>query len=157
MFDPSPNLSRNPAIAPAVGRALKLLKGRQRGDVVLWEALEAVAGFGRADGPWTHFNRVLRRRFLKDTGILVWPVAGEGLQLVSCEDQLHRCQFARQRRARRQLTRAIVELKALPNSELSAHDRIVKHRKLEQARTARKAIKYSLQVVTVLNRPSCAR
>jgi hypothetical protein len=82
-------------IGDAVTRAMEFFKTRKRLDVVPWRAIEELAGFDRLHPHWVQFNKRFRRDFLRETGILVWPVNGVGLELVSHKDQLERCQRTR--------------------------------------------------------------
>lgn len=139
-------------ISEAVERALELFRGYARGHVVPWLLIEETTGLSRESSHWTAFNKRFRRDFLNETGVLVWPVAGEGLKLVTEQEQLGRCQDARRRRSLRQLTRAVTELRALPDDSLSEHERSVKQAKLDQSRTARRAVLYATRAGDILTR-----
>lgn len=140
-------------IGDAVKRALKLFRTHTRGETVPWEEIEETAGFDRESPHWRQFDKRTRRDFRRETGIVLWPINGTGLQLLSVHDQLHMRSIARQRRATRQMTRDVVELKAIPDSELGSHDRRVKHQKIEQARSGRRAVVASLRAGHTLMRP----
>lgn len=148
MFEPKD------VISDAVASAVKIITPRKRGEIIAWEQIETAAGFGRESPHWGAFNKRMRRQVRQDTGIVLWPVNGIGLKLLSTEEQLHMRSIARQRRAIRQMTRDLVELKALPDKELSDHQRTVKYRKIDQGRTARRAVLYSDKLAHMLSKPS---
>jgi len=140
-------------ISDAVARVVRLLSPRLRGDVVSWGEIETAAGFERESTHWTSFNRRMRRIFRQNTGIVLWPVVSVGLKLLTTDEQLNMRSISRQRRAIRQLTRDVVELKALPDAELSDHQRNAKRRKIDQTKNARRAVIYSDRLAHQLMRP----
>jgi hypothetical protein len=141
-------------IGDAVRRAVKLFQQRKRGDVVAWAEINETAGFDKTSPHWSQFDKRFRRDFRRDTGIVLWPVNGVGLQLLTVKDQLHMRSIARARRATRQMTRDLIELRAIPDRELSDHDRQVKYRKIDQSRQARRGVLYSARLGHVLARPN---
>ena len=140
-------------ISDAVARVVSLLSPHKRGDVVSWEQIETAAGFERESTHWSAFNRRMRKCFRQNTGIVLWPVNGIGLKLLTTDEQLNMRSISRQRRAIRQLTRDVIELKALPDSELSDHQRNAKRRKIDQTKNARRAVIYSDRLAHQLMRP----
>lgn len=141
-------------IGEAVARAVKLFAAHKRGDIVPWSQVEAVAGFTRESPQWTQFNKRFRRDFRRASGVVVWPVNGVGLKLLTHAEQLVVPLQKRQARALRQVTRGMKELGSLPDAELTEHQRAAKHRKLDQAKAARRAVLYSQRIGHKLARPS---
>lgn len=140
-------------IGEAVERAVSRIGRRKRGDTVTWEDVEDAAGFDRDSPHWTQFLKRVRRDILKGPGgIKLAAVPGVGLKLMTVSEQVN--DLSRQRRARRQLNRGIGELKAVPDRELSDHERQAKHRKIDLARTARRGADYALRVGRQLMKPS---
>lgn len=141
-------------IGDAVKRAVKLFSARTRGDVVAWVEIETTAGFTRESPHWRQFDKRVRRDYRRASGVVLWPVNGTGLKLLTTDEQLNMRSIARQRRALRQMTRDIVELQSLPDKELTDHQRNTKHRKIDQARTARRAVLYSDRLGHQLAKPT---
>lgn len=141
-------------IGDAVRRSVKLFAQYHRGEIVGWEEIEETAGFDRFSPHWHAFSKRARRDFREETGIVLWPVTGIGLELLTIKDQLHRRSISRQRRATRQMTRDLIELRAIPDRELSEHDRRLKYSKIDRARQARRSVLYAVRVSHILARPS---
>jgi len=139
-------------IGDAVERAVRLLRGYERGDVVPWHAVERAAGFDRESGHWTQFIKRVRRDLLENPGVKLRAVNGVGLKLLTHEEQV--LDLSRQRRACRQLTRGITELISLPDAELSDHQRQAKARKLDSARQGRRKVLAAIRVGHDVARPS---
>lgn len=137
-------------ISNAVEATLQLLRQRKRGDVVTWAELETTADFDRDSKHWTAYDRRFRRDFLKETGIKLFAVSGTGLKLMTASEQL--LDESRQRRANRQLWRGNKELESLPGRELSDHQQVVKSRRLDLGRTARRAALYVVRQTALLAR-----
>lgn len=148
MFD------ENDVIGAAVGRCLVLLRDFKRGDVLPWKRIESAAGFERYSTHWTQFLKRVRRDFLASSGITLWPVSGVGLKLHTHQEQLHDRDLSRQRRALRQQSKNVAELRATPDHELTDHQREAKARKLENARAGRKKILAGVRLAHALMRPS---
>lgn len=147
------NFEAKDEIGAAVERAYKLVRSRERGDVIAWSTLEAAAGFDQYTQHWTQFMKRLRRESLSDNrGIKLAAVNGVGLKLMTVAEQVH--DVSRQRRARRQLNRAVKELNALPNAVLTDHQRQAKQRKIDLAKAARRGADYALRVGHKLAKPS---
>ena len=141
-------------IGDAAKRAVALFESHTRGDVVPWQAVFAAAGFDRNSPHWTQFNKRFRRDFREKTGIVVWPVNGVGLKLLTPKEQLEIPLARRQSRALRQVRRGLKELAALPVELLSDHEQEVRRRKLDQARAASRAVLYSVRLGHKLLKPT---
>ena len=138
-------------INDAVTRGLAFLAGFKRGDTVPYAALDAVAGFDRDSPHWGSFRRRVGRDLLNTRGILIRPVPNVGWRLL--DKDAHVLDLTRPKKAGRQMTRQIIELSALPDKELSDHQRNVKHRKLDLAKSGRRAVRYTTRVGHMLARP----
>ena len=141
-------------IGEAVSRAVTLFTSHTRGDVVPWALIEAAAGFGRLSPHWAQFNKRFRRDFRNRSGVEVWPVPGVGLKLCTPDEQIRDVPERRQARSLRQLTRAVAAVKAMPDRELTDHQRVFKSHKLAQAREARRAVLQSVRLGHKLAKPS---
>lgn len=141
-------------IGDAVKRTVALFSQHKRGDVIPWQTIESISGFSRESPHWTQFNKRFRRDFRKETCIVVWPINGVGLKLLTHLEQLTVPLQKRQARALKQVRRGMKELAALPDAELTDHQRSVKHRKLDQAKTASRAVLYSARLGHQLAKPT---
>ncbi len=141
------------AIGQAVERGGRLVAQHNRGDVITWDEVETAAGFPRYSEHWTQFLKRLRRDVLNSArGIKLAAVPGVGVKLMTIEEQV--TDISRQRRARRQLNRGGKELAALPDRQLTAHQRQMKHRKIDLMKEARRRADYALRVAHQLAKPS---
>lgn len=141
-------------IGDAVARAVKLFAAHKRGDVIPWATIESAAGFDKESPHWTAFNQRFRRDFERNHGIAVWPVTGVGLKLCTHEFQLLELPLLRQKRACRQFTRSMRAVTALPDKELTTHQRVLKSQKLEQLRSGRRKVLHSVKLGHQLAKPT---
>lgn len=141
-------------ITDAVNRATGAMAAYKRGDVVAWQLIESLAGFARYTQHWPAFMRRVKRDVRRGRGITLVAVNGVGLKLETANEQLHDRSIRRHRRACRQMRMDIVELQALPDRELTVHERTAKHRKIDQAKHGRRAVLYSLRLGHTLAKPS---
>ena len=139
-------------IGDAVTRGLILVRERSRGDVVAWEDFEQAAGFDRFSPHFTQFLKRVRRDFLDSNGVKLFPVNGVGLKLMTITEQV--TDMSRQRRAYRQTKRALRELKAIPDNQLTAHQKMMKYQKIERARMDGRTNLHSIRIGFKLARPS---
>lgn len=141
-------------IGNAVDAAVAAFLTLPRGVVIPWGEIEAVAGFDRESPHWRQFDKRWRRRFLRTTGVHLGPVNGVGLKLLTTQEQLHDRSVMRHRKAYRQLHREAVELAALPDAELTTHQRDVKHRKIDRVQEVQRVVSASNNLAHLLARPS---
>lgn len=138
-------------ITEAVNKALALFDGLPRGSVVPWEQIEQATGILRESQHWTAFNRRFRRDFREATGIVLWWFKGcNGLKLTTTQEQLNVVPLKRQQRALRQVARGAKELAALPDADLSDHQRAAKYVRLNQIKNSRRAVLYSVRLTHAL-------
>ena len=125
-----------------------------RGDVILYTTVAKLTGINRQSPNWTQFIRRLRRELRQTRGVTLTFVTNVGYRLDPVKDQLHTRSIHRQRKALRQMDRDVKELDCLPNQELSDHERAVKCRKIDQGKTGKRAVLYSLRLGHKLSKPS---
>lgn len=141
-------------ITDAVNAVVLVMRRYGRGDVVPWPLIESTAGFARQTQHWTAFVRRLKRELRHGRGVTLTAIPGVGWRIDTQGQQLHDRSIRRQRRAVRQMTMDVVELKALPDEELSDHERTTKYRKIDRAKQGRRGVLYSLRVGHQLAKPT---
>jgi hypothetical protein len=144
----------NDFITKAVQAVTSLILSRERGAVLAWPDVEGSAGFTRRSSHWSAFVRRLKRDLRDNSGLTLHALPGVGYKIETVDEQLNARAIRRHRRARRQLDADVKELAALPDTLLSDHQRGVKHRKIDQGKTARRAVDYSLRLGHKLAKPS---
>lgn len=148
MFDPKDRITN------AVAAVTECVVARNRGAIVAWKEVEQKAGFRRGETHWSAFVRRLKRDLREKHGLTLCAVKSVGYKIETVDEQLNDRSIRRHRRARRQVDLDVKELAALPNDLLSDHQRTVKHRKIDQGKTARRAVDYSLRLGHQLAKPS---
>ena len=148
MFDENEHTTSS--VAVMVDAVAKL----ERGDIIHYAAVAKLTGIVRESPNWTAFIRRLRRDLRLTRGVTLTFVTNVGYRIDPVKDQLHTRSIHRQRKALRQMDRDIKELDALPNRELTDHERAVKHRKIDQGKTGKRAVLYSLRLGHKLSKPS---
>jgi len=133
-------------ITDGIYATLEILKQLKRGDILTWQEMEAATGFLQYGTHWTAYLKRLRRDFLNESGIVLWPVKGVGVRLLTIEEQIHMRSIARQRRAARQLSRDVKELRAIPDTELTDHQREARRRKIDRSKISKQSVLYSLRI-----------
>jgi hypothetical protein len=148
MFDPKDEITN------AVTVITQTVVSRNRGAVVAWPEIEKKAGFKRGEKHWSAFVRRLKRDLRDKHGLTLCAVKGVGYKVETVDEQLNDRSIRRHRRARRQVVADVKDLAALPDTLLSDHQRTAKHRKIDQGKTARRAVDYSLRLGHQLAKPS---
>jgi hypothetical protein len=141
-------------ITNAVKAVTKAVLERNRGAVVGWPEIESAAAFTRESVHWSSFVRRLKRDLRDNAGLTLCAVKSVGYKIETVDEQLHARSIRRHRRARRQLDADVKELDALPEKELSDHQRNLKHRKIDQTKTTRRTVDYSLRLGHKLAKPT---
>lgn len=138
--------TRKKVITEAVDRAMLMLEPLKRGQVAPWEGLESAAGFNRTSPHWASFRLRLLRDFRRKTGIVLWPMHGEGWKLLTIDEQIRWRNQKRMKRAARQLRRNTIELQAISNTEMSTRQLMERqwraeasHREMKSVRKAAKS------------------
>lgn len=147
-----PRFAAKDVITDAVNRTVSLITPHPRGAVVSWHDIESAAGFERYSTHWTQFLKRVRAEILESRGIKLVAVNGVGLRLMSVDQQI--LDQSRPRKALRQFTRAKKEIAAVPDEELSDHQRVAKSVKIEAARKGRKAVLAAVRTGSKLMKPS---
>lgn len=116
---------RNPKLASMINRVYALTRDLDRGDTLTHEAIRKVLGVPPNVHPWGYVLDRVRRRLLEERGIATWPVPTVGYRLETVGGQLE-IPTRRMRRAIRQVRRSLDVAEALPEEDLSVHQRQVR-------------------------------
>jgi hypothetical protein len=128
---------RNKAAESTVAQLMDLAADYCRGQMLLFEDLERVAGVPRTSGRWSLILHKFRTRLLRERKVALLPKINVGYKLATHDEQLNFLPEQRQRKASRQLHRATEEVGALPPEELNTHQRRVQGFRLQSITTAR--------------------
>ncbi len=124
----------------------------QRGSVIPWTAIEQLMGRSREDrGGWT-IIRAFRKRLLRDREIVTLPKDSVGLRLLTDQEAAREIPVLRQRKAYRQLNRALRETAAITPDRLPDRLRLALVAQRRQMRDHRRAIGRSHREACLLGR-----
>ena len=143
-----------PEIAAGVSAVLTLFRKRARGQTVTYAEIEKAGGILRDSSSWNTMVKRVKREVRREKGQTLVAMPNVGYRIETVTEQLHDRSIRRQREAVRRMTRGYIETDALPDAELSDHQRVVKSSKLTQMKTARRAVLYSLRLSHTLTKPS---
>jgi hypothetical protein len=134
-------IPENPEIPGKVAATLEALRKYKRGDNVPWSVFEGSIGCARTDPLFQQPFQRVRRDFRRETGIVMWPVGGNGgMRLLTIKEQLDLPVAKRRAKALRQHTKMRNEVSALPDEQLSARQRMVKEFQLKEVTEGRRAL-----------------
>lgn len=125
-----------------VDQVLAMLRSLHKGDTVSWERLELTMGMHREDkGGWTIIKRV-RAKLLKDRKINTIASPRLGLRLLTDRQAARELPAMRQKRARRQISKALRETQEIDQRNLTRHESVAlafqrKHLKAERLAISR--------------------
>ena len=133
------------AIREATDRIVASAANLQRGEVLLLTTIESLCQLDRYDPPWGRIVFRVRRDILKTRGIALRPITNVGYRLCTADEQLTECPYGRQKRAVRQMARAIKEIEGLPTAGLSVHQQRIRALTAGSLRSQRKEIKKAMR------------
>lgn len=132
--------ARNPFLDRAVSAVLEVLRGMSRGDVLTHETIGAVSGVAYGHRSWGQLIRRVRRDFLAESGVEIWPVDGVGYELSTAAQQVTRNPERRARKARNQLRRSEKAVSSTPPEELTPHQQKLRLARMDAAKHLAAAI-----------------
>lgn len=144
---------RKAAVTAGVEAAVRLLASLTRGDVLTWAEIERGTGFHRGHTHWGAFVRRLKAASLA-AGVCLWATPNVGFRLLTNDEALNWRQRQRQKRAARQLIRDVKELRAVPDKELSTHQRVAKSARIDLSRDALRRVRGAAAKAAILSKPS---
>lgn len=121
----------NPRVTAGIDSLQSAFGVLAKGCTIAWEDMERVLDMTRDSHLFRYTVKKWRRNLLRDRGIATWPEYTVGLRLLTDSEQVTIPARARQRRAVRQIRRAIREVSAADDSQLTMHMRLSKRAHLE--------------------------
>lgn len=109
-------------VTEAVDLLMALSDNFDRGNTISWEAIEAIAG-DRTENRGKHIISKWRKRLEQEREIVTLAADGVGIRLLTHLETAKEIPRLRQRRAYRQLRRAIKQTRTVDPAQLSDHDR----------------------------------
>jgi enoyl-CoA hydratase/carnithine racemase len=111
-------------ITKAVESLLKLAERFERGQCIPWGDIETISG-SRFESRGRHIIKKFRNRMERDRDIVILPAVGVGIRLLTHRETATEIPALRQKRAYRQIRRAIKQTATVDTSRLSDHERRV--------------------------------
>jgi SpoVK/Ycf46/Vps4 family AAA+-type ATPase len=109
-------------VTKAVESLLKLAERFERGQCIPWNEVEAISGT-RFENRGKHIIKKFRSRMERDRNIVILPAFGVGIRLLTHRETAAEIPALRQKRAYRQIRRAIKQTATVDTSRLSDHER----------------------------------
>lgn len=100
--------------------------GLNRGDILLYSVMTKNSGLSQGDDKWGSLVTKVKKRILKDRGIVLVAEHNVGYRFLTVEEQLRDNAKNRGMRGQRQFWRGSKETKAVPDSELTVKQREIK-------------------------------
>lgn len=111
-------------VTAAVDSLMAITERFERGQVIPWADIEAVAG-SREENRARHIIGKWRRRLLRERDIVTRPAVAVGVHLLTHREAAEKVPEDRQKRAYRQVRRGLKETDAVDGTALSDHERKV--------------------------------
>ena len=140
-------------IREGVEKVHELFAGRSRGEVVPHDEIEAILGITRHTGRWKTILDRVRARLQREDGIATWPEVGVGYKLLTVREQIEELPGWRLARAARQSRRGLRSVAAIPNTDLTQHQRRVRQAHVDAMRRATAAVARHRREMDVLTKP----
>ena len=137
-------------ITERVNALLALVKGAARGDFFSFAALESAADLVRYEGQWSATLDRFRKELLRRHGVTLQNERGAGYFIATVPQQIFDQSEDRTRRAMGQARRTVATLDAIPDDELTAHQRVARARIAEEARRAHSKGRANLRIMRTL-------
>lgn len=128
-----------PEISERVEALKKLTAEYQRGNVLLWEVIEATLGLDRDDEKLRYAVHKWRKHCHKERHIETWAIPGTGIKLLTESEQVGMLPQRRARKAYRQHGLILRSIRNTNIQNLSEHERRMAAAIIENSRNARKA------------------
>ena len=146
-------IERQQVITSAIERVVGIARGRERGEMLFWHEIENAAGFERGTRHWGGFIQRLKKTLLKELGVAVWAVHGQGFQLLTVEDHVFLRDKLRTKKMISQANKNLYEHQHLPDSGLPDHVRAAKHAAIDRTERWRSEAHLSIRHHEYLSKP----
>lgn len=125
MFDKKPELQKIHKDLAAYVDTLK------RGDTMPMSRIEEISGIAKDAPSWNHIVKVLKRHLLTSRGIVIWPKFNGTYSLLTEIEQAVDLPRWRQQQMLRKGRKTKKEMKAIDDSKLPTHARLVWARQID--------------------------
>jgi hypothetical protein len=133
---------KKPEIEEAAARVYAAASDFVRGDTLSYQWILAKGGYHRMQPEWTTFVKYLRKMFRDNRGITLWcPVANSGLKLATADEQILLLNDKRQRKAMRQLGKAVDALTVIRSEELDLQQQTTRWSRVERNKRSLREIR----------------
>lgn len=143
----------NKDISKAIEKMLAYCRTKKRGDVIPWPTVFEVTGIEYRGEHWQAFKTRFEKRLRRETGIALLLGAHGGFHLCTIEEQQFENPRRRRMRSMRNSRRMVSELRALPDVELTLHQRQMKNQNIEWGLREAKAVRRSLKQLKAASAP----
>lgn len=109
-------------ITAAVESLVRMSAGYDRGQIVAWDEVEAISG-SRRENRGRHIINKWRKRLEREREIITLVADNVGVRLLTHKEAAHEIPRLRQRKAYRQIRRAIKQTSLVDDSQLSIAER----------------------------------
>ena len=140
----------NPEIRRRINALKDYVKDYDRGDMVTLEEIETLTGLERRCDGWAYHLEKWSREMMRDRGIEIVNVRGEGYILAPVQCQIMDRPQQRFKRAVRQINRGMRSLYRIHNADLSDHQRMIRGKLLTANREAKRSIKTQMKASSVV-------
>ena len=129
---------QDPEIGARVEALKELTADYQRGNVLMWEVVEAKLGMDREDDRLKYAVLKWRKYCHKDLRIETWAIPGSGIKLLTESEQVSMLPQKRAKKAYRQHGLILRSIKNTNLSNLTDRERLMARAIIEHSRAARK-------------------
>lgn len=129
----------DPEIAARVDKLKSITADYERGNVLLWEVVEAALGLDRDDEKLKYAVLKWRKHCHTELKIETWAIPGSGIKLLTESEQVSMLPQKRAKKAYRQHGLILRSIKNTNIMNLSEHERRMAMAVIENSRNARKA------------------
>ena len=150
-------IEANETITRYVDALFEACRPLERNEVLTHEVIREILEVEPREGHWDYCIIKLKRRMEAERGITIWSEYGIGYRLLTKDEQLTFVPRMRFRRARRQYRKAQRSVAALPDRQLTVHQRRVKHAQEEAIRLSMERLADDARRQAILMRPVEAR
>jgi hypothetical protein len=133
---------KKPEIEQAAARVYAAAEGLKRGETMQYCWIISNGGYHRRDREYTTFVKYLRRMFHDYRGIILWcPRDDEGFKLATQDEQILLLNDKRQRKAMRQIGKAVQGLIAVRSDELTVQQQTTRWSRVERNKRSLREIR----------------
>jgi hypothetical protein len=126
----------------------------KRGEVIPHAMIAGLTGMVKDSDEWKWMIVRLKKMFLRQLNIVLWSSHKEGYKLLTHQEQLVFAPQKRTKKAIRQINKSIKETAALPDRELSDHQRNMKYNQLRAAAESRREVRSRQRTQEIFSKPT---